>query len=247
MSISLQVEESTLDFESHLITIFLAANHNSVGMKTYVNVARSFNDIASETIISDTGMVVLGFSVVCIYVTFVLGKFDCIENRVCWRAVETNKVSSINFLLLQCILSNLGLLAVGMTIFATYGICCTLGFAFSPLHNFIPFLLLGLGKPFFEPYFPQKTCWDLESTYICSKITIFFSTKGIDDMFVIMQSLHNLANPLNENVVQTISETLSRSGVAITVTSLTDVLAFGVGASTVRILKKSSFLKLTPI
>ena len=53
-------------------------------------------------------------------------------------------------------------------------------------------------------------------------------------MFVIMQSLHNLANPLNENVVQTISETLSRSGVAITVTSLTDVLAFGVGASTVR-------------
>ena len=66
-------------------------------------------------------------------------------------------------------------------------------------------------------------------------------------MFVIMQSLHNLANPLNENVVQTISETLSRSGVAITVTSLTDVLAFGVGASTVRILKKSSFLKLTPI
>ena len=52
-------------------------------------------------------------------------------------------------------------------------------------------------------------------------------------MFVIMQSLHNLANPLNENVVQTISETLSRSGVAITVTSLTDVLAFGVGASTV--------------
>ena len=57
---------------------------------------------------------------------------------------------------------------------------------------------------------------------------------GIDDMFVIMQSLHNLANPLNENVVQTISETLSRSGVAITVTSLTDVLAFGVGASTVK-------------
>ena len=53
-------------------------------------------------------------------------------------------------------------------------------------------------------------------------------------MFVIMQSLHNLANPLNENVVQTISETLSRSGVAITVTSLTDVLAFGVGASTVK-------------
>ena len=54
-------------------------------------------------------------------------------------------------------------------------------------------------------------------------------------MFVIMQSLHNLENPLNSNVVEVISESLSRSGVAITVTSLTDVLAFGVGASTVSI------------
>ena len=90
-AISLQVEESTLDFENHLITIFLAANHNSIGMKTYVNVARSFNDIASETIISDTGMVVLGFSVVCIYVTFVLGKFDCIESRVSYWRRKTNE------------------------------------------------------------------------------------------------------------------------------------------------------------
>ena len=111
-----------------------------------------------------------------------------------------------------------------MTIFATYGICCTLGFAFSPLHNFIPFLLLGLGKPFFNPLTSSKN--------LSKSLLLMFL--GIDDMFVIMQSLHNLANPLNENVVQTISETLSRSGVAITVTSLTDVLAFGVGASTVR-------------
>ena len=87
----LQVEESTLDFESHLITIFLAANHNTIGMKTYVNVARSFNDIASETIISDTSMVVLGFSVVFMYVTFVMGKFDCIENRVSLQYILHNK------------------------------------------------------------------------------------------------------------------------------------------------------------
>ena len=58
-------------------------------MKSYVNVARAFNDIASETIISDTGMVVLGFSIVFIYVTFVLGKFDCIENRVSFFSIDT--------------------------------------------------------------------------------------------------------------------------------------------------------------
>ena len=93
----LQVEESTLDFESHLITIFLAANHNTIGMKTYVNVARSFNDIASETIISDTSMVVLGFSVVFMYVTFVMGKFDCIENRVSLQYILSTDKRNENF------------------------------------------------------------------------------------------------------------------------------------------------------
>ena len=76
------MEESTLDFESQLIATFLGGNQNNIGLKSYVNVARSFNDIASETILSDTSMVVLGFSIVFIYVTFVLGKFDCTENRV---------------------------------------------------------------------------------------------------------------------------------------------------------------------
>ena len=69
-------------------------------------------------------------------------------------------------------------------------------------------------------------------TIISYNITIkFFS--GIDDMFVIMQSLYNLGDQFNGNVVNTLSAALERSGVAITVTSLTDVLAFGVGATTV--------------
>ena len=54
-------------------------------------------------------------------------------------------------------------------------------------------------------------------------------------MFVIMQSLYNLGDQFNGNVVNTLSAALERSGVAITVTSLTDVLAFGVGATTVSI------------
>ena len=52
-------------------------------------------------------------------------------------------------------------------------------------------------------------------------------------MFVIMQSLYNLGDKFNGNVVDTLGAALERSGVAITVTSLTDVLAFGVGATTV--------------
>ncbi len=59
---------------------------------------------------------------------------------------------------------------------------------------------------------------------------------GIDDMFVIMQSFDNLKpsekragdNPHN------IGMAMKHAGVAITVTSITDVVVFGVGASTVR-------------
>ena len=78
----LQVEQSTLEFESHLIKIFRDSNENEIGLQTLVNVARSFNDIASETIMSDVGLVSIGFMIVFFYVFLVLGKFDWIENRV---------------------------------------------------------------------------------------------------------------------------------------------------------------------
>ena len=38
-----------------------------------------------------------------------------------------------------------GLLSVIMALVSSYGICSVSGFFITPLHNFIPFLLLGLG------------------------------------------------------------------------------------------------------
>jgi Niemann-Pick C1 protein len=59
---------------------------------------------------------------------------------------------------------------------------------------------------------------------------------GIDDMFVIMQCWNNL--PQHEKTGHSLQEkmamTMQHAGVAISVTSLTDVFAFGVGAVTVR-------------
>ena len=55
---------------------------NKVGLEVLVNVARSFNDIATESIVSDVSMVILGFSVVFCYVQIMLGKFSFIKNRV---------------------------------------------------------------------------------------------------------------------------------------------------------------------
>ena len=57
---------------------------------------------------------------------------------------------------------------------------------------------------------------------------------GIDDMFVIMQCFDNLSGAeRSEEIPAVISVTMRRAGVAITVTSLTDFLAFAIGGTTV--------------
>ena len=60
---------------------------------------------------------------------------------------------------------------------------------------------------------------------------------GIDDMFVIVQCYNNLdpKKVAGLSVEERIGLTMKHAGVAITVTSLTDIFAFGIGALTVRI------------
>ena len=65
-------------------------------------------------------------------------------------------------------------------------------------------------------------------------------------MFVIMQSLDNLKSDEKKtnNIPQNIGQTMTHAGVAITVTSITDIVVFAVGSSTVRInFKKKNFVK----
>ncbi|XP_025110029.1 patched domain-containing protein 3-like [Pomacea canaliculata] len=57
---------------------------------------------------------------------------------------------------------------------------------------------------------------------------------GVDDMFIVLEVWKNLSPEENNlPVPQKIATTLKHAGVSITVTSLTDAVAFGVGASTV--------------
>jgi Niemann-Pick C1 protein len=56
---------------------------------------------------------------------------------------------------------------------------------------------------------------------------------GIDDMFVIIQSFDNLrGESLTKTLLPRFGLTMKHAGVAITITSVTDLLAFGVGGST---------------
>ena len=67
------------------------------------------------------------------------------------------------------------------------------------------------------------------------KVLLNYSIKGIDDMFVIMQSFDNLGPNERKanNIPQNIGQTMKHAGVAITVTSMTDIVVFAVGSSTV--------------
>merc|ERR1719244_2127457 len=126
-------------------------------------------------------MMPIGFMIVFVYVTIMLGKFTCLEQRA--------------------ILALCGLACIGLTIGFTYGFCSGLNLFYSPMHSLIPFLLLGI---------------------------------GIDDMFVIMQCFDNLTpEERGKDISETISLTMRRAGVAITVTSLTDFMVFAIGSTTV--------------
>ena len=88
-----------------------------------------------------------------------------------------------------------------MSIGFSYGFCSLCGLSYGPLHNIIPFLLLGI---------------------------------GIDDMFVTMQCFDNLSpSDCHRPLKDRFGLTMSRAGCAITVTSLTDFLAFAIGGTTV--------------
>nr|XP_002739466.1 PREDICTED: protein patched homolog 1-like [Saccoglossus kowalevskii] len=58
---------------------------------------------------------------------------------------------------------------------------------------------------------------------------------GVDDMFVVVQALNNLSPEVKQHgsTSEKIGQTLKHAGVSVTVTSITDFLAFGIGATTI--------------
>ena len=70
-------------------------------------------------------MMPIGFLIVFVYVTLMLGRLNCVQQR--------------------SMLALAGLASIGMTVGFTYGICSAVGLFYGPMHNIIPFLLLGIG------------------------------------------------------------------------------------------------------
>ena len=106
------------------------------------------------------------------------------------------------------ILTAIGMLNVWLAIFCSYGLCSYFGVKYNPVNSILPLLLLGL---------------------------------GVDDMFIILaiwdskreQYKDGKDNKIREeDLIKRAGDTMRHAGVAITATSITDVTAFAIGAST---------------
>ena len=175
------VDIRTLEFEGEMLSIMLNQSGYPSGLESYPNVQRSFADVATVAVLGDITQLFVGYMIVFVYVMIMLGKFTCVEQRA--------------------YLSVASIAGIVMGIIVAYGFCSALGLFYGPMHNVLPFLLLGI---------------------------------GIDDMFVIVQSWDSLTEKEKSgSLPDKFGKTLSHSGVAITITSLTDVLAFAIGGTTV--------------
>ena len=120
------LDKFTSQFEDALIEVTSDRSQQPENITTYVIVAKSFFQALESQAFKDAGMLLVGYLIVLVYVIFMIGRCNFVEQRF--------------FLGLG------GILGVAMGIIFSYGLCSALGFWYSPAHTVIPFLMLGIGQ-----------------------------------------------------------------------------------------------------
>jgi len=109
-------------------------------------------------------------------------------------------LGKISILEIRFYLTISGIVSIIMGMIIGIGVSSILGYPYTTINIMVPFICLGI---------------------------------GIDDMFVIVQSLTNISNNPDtaaHSLADKLGLTLKHAGVSITVTTITDVCAFGLGA-----------------
>ncbi|XP_046745326.1 NPC intracellular cholesterol transporter 1-like [Diprion similis] len=112
-------------------------------------------------------------------------------------------LSRFNWVEWRFCLTTAGLMCVGGAFIIAVGICSLAGVPYGPVHTSLPFMLMGL---------------------------------GVDDIFVMVAAwdqLHSNEKNHGRPLTERIALMLSHAGSSIFITSLTDVVAFVIGASTI--------------
>ena len=131
----------------------------------------------SGAIGGDLTLLFIGIALIVIYVVSMIGEYNIIDSRM--------------------LVGLSAVLTVALSIVMGYGFCSLLGFPFTPVHNVLPFLLIGI---------------------------------AVDDAFIITSALASTDRTMS--IEDRMRSALGHAGPAITITSLTDFLAFAIGATT---------------
>ena len=86
---------------------------------------KSLQEAVNERVMEDIPKMLASFLLMFIYISITMGQMDCVENRV--------------------FLAWSGLFSILLALLTTCGLCSFFGLIFTPLHTFLPFLLLALG------------------------------------------------------------------------------------------------------
>lgn len=179
----MQASEQALLWEKKFIEVIedLREQLEDDDFNIYYNAGRSYGDISASAMFQDINKLFLGGVLMFALLLVVLSKFSWIEFRGH--------------------LGSAGLLCVGLAYASTVGLCSIINIPYGPVHNSLPFLLMGL---------------------------------GVDDVFVLMACWRKVEETHHEKPINVrMALMMEKAGVSITVTSLTDIVAFFVGATTI--------------
>ncbi|CAB3372797.1 Hypothetical predicted protein [Cloeon dipterum] len=128
------VAKNILNWEAEFVNILNKNRNGSITIYTFSG--RSFGDVSGTAIKNDAKKLSIGFIIMFIYVQLMLGRFNLVEQRA--------------------VLSLIGIGSVGMGCVVAYGICSAFGIPYGPVHNILPFLMLGIG---IDDMFVIAQCW----------------------------------------------------------------------------------------
>ena len=115
--------------------------------KIRINMSRSYTDVASSAIFVDVFKMVLGYIMMFVYTSVMLGKFNVLHQRV--------------------YLTFFGISSVVLGILISGGWTCILGFPYTPVHAILPFLMIGIG---IDNMFVIVQCWYNLNHQVCIHI-----------------------------------------------------------------------------
>lgn len=173
-----EVDQESMEWEVHLTNI--VNKFKNEGMPINLQASYLFGSVHRSALFNDIIWVCAGWGLLMMYIIITLGKPLSKDSRI--------------------IPVIIGIVCVGLSVLASYGICTAFGIPYGPLNSVLPILLIAL---------------------------------GVDDMYVILNAWDSIKNEMDvTDIVAKTRKTLHQAGLAVTVTSLTDVIAFVIGATT---------------